>query len=136
MWVRDGPPRCSSPTQSLAPVVEVTYAVTDPIDMSEQILLQIRDEMRGMRSELGGMRSELVGVKAELHEMRLEHNDRLERLERHAMSTNELLGMMHERMVFIERAAKVATESRGNLEGRVSRLERRMDALESDDDQR
>ena len=52
------------------------------------------------------------------------------RLERHATTTNELLGLMHERLLFIERSASVAADSRSSLDARVSRLEARMDAVE------
>ncbi len=101
----------------------------EPPNVSERILIQIRDEMRGMRGDIHEMRGDIHEMRGDIQGLRSD----VDRLERHAATANELLGLMHERLVFMERSAKVATDSRMGLDDRVTRLEQRVDALEDDD---
>ncbi len=87
------------------------------------------------------------GQLLEHHGQLLEHHGvRLDSLETHAVATtqalerlhvdvaltNETLGVMSHRLLFIERAATVSASARTRLEARVDDLARRVETLESE----
>lgn len=62
-------------------------------DLIPELLIAIRDEMRGMREEQRGTREELRGTREELRGT----NERLERLEEQQAGTNERLDRVEKR---------------------------------------
>lgn len=92
----------------------------EPTDATIQILRKIQETLVGLRDDTNA-RFERLGS---------ELGERLERLERHAVATNEALGVMNSRLGFFERAATAATDGRARLDDRVERLEARVDDLE------
>ncbi len=88
-------------------------------DATPRILERIQQKLVELGGEFSQMRSTLAV-----------HGEQLATLERHASATNELLGLMHERMGFLERASTVAQQGRARLETRTDRLEARVDVLE------
>lgn len=88
-------------------------------DATPRILERIQQDLVSLRGEFSEMRS-----------TQLAHGEQLATLERHASAANELLGLMHERMGFLERASTVAQQGRTRLETRTDRLEARVEVLE------
>jgi chromosome segregation ATPase len=98
----------------------------EPENLTVRVLMDIRDEMRGMRADLVEVKGELVEVKGELVEMKDELvnvNARLATVETTLRDTNE-----HVR--FIGRSMGVLRGGRHRHEKRLDDLERRVGDLE------
>ena len=105
----------------------------EPENLTVRVLMDIRDEMRGMRAELVEVKGELVEMKGELVEMKgeiVEMKDELvhvnERLGTVETSLTDLTGQVR----FIGRSMGVLRDSRRGQEKRLDDLERRVGDLE------
>ena len=105
----------------------------EPTDITVEILrgiqatlVKIDGRLEGIDGRLEGIDGRLEGIDGRL----AQHDERLERLEKQAVATSEVLGVINQRLSFFERAATVAAEGRLRLEGRFDRLEARVDKLE------
>jgi len=101
-----------------------------PKDLTIEILKGIRAELAGLRADTNARFDEHGEALEKLAEIAATSNERLGLLERHAVATNELLGLMNSRLSFFERASTAAAEGRQRLEADVDDLKHRVEALE------
>lgn len=105
----------------------------EPENLTVRVLIDIRDEMRGMRSELADVKDEIVEMKGEIVEMKGE----IVEVKHEIVHVNERLGTVETALVdltghvrFIGRSMGVLRASRRGHEKRLDDLERRVGDLE------
>lgn len=110
----------------------------DPTDVTIEILRGIQSSIVGLREDMnarltenGGRIDSLGSRLADLERHAIATNEALETLNTRAEITNQTLGVIRERLTFVEAASNVATDGRARLEQRVDRIEGRLDDLES-----
>jgi hypothetical protein len=103
-------------------------------DAAIRILEKIQATIAETNHGLEAFRGDVNARFAEVREVLVQHGQRLDRLEHHAVASNESLGVISHRLSFFERAATVAVEGRERLDDRVDRLEREVDRLRRRDD--
>ncbi|MBI2374077.1 MAG: hypothetical protein HYV07_08765 [Deltaproteobacteria bacterium] len=109
----------------------------EPVDLTVEILRQIRDELRLDREQNAAFRDEqrqFAKRQLEFNERQLEFNEQQRQFNEQALLRFEHIETavrdMAEQLVMLARGVKVAIESRSKIDDRVDALEQRVAILE------
>lgn len=105
----------------------------EPENLTVRVLMDIREEMRGMRGDLSGLREDVSGLREDVNGLREDVNG----LHEEQLRTNERLAVVETALVdiggqlrFLGRASGVARVARRRHDERLDDLERRVTDLE------
>lgn len=105
----------------------------EPENLTLRVLIDIREEMRGMRSELVEVKGELVEVKGELVEVKgelVEMKDELVHVNERLANMDAAIKDTNVTVRFISRSMGVLRSQRRGHEKRLASLEQRVGDLE------
>lgn len=100
----------------------------EPTDLTLEVLQGIQSTLVDMRDELRGVRGDLGALQRHASTT----NDRLASLELHTVATRESIDLLRTQAVMAGQALTAQMEGRLGLDERVDGLERRVEALESE----